>query len=183
MPKKSPCCAVCGGMGEMERIWFYETILGEVCIGEREGCISRISWEMPTADVLQEETPLIRRCKNQLEEYLAGERAVFDLPLLPLGTDFQQKVWQALQEIPYGETRSYGEIARRIGQPKATRAVGMANHHNPIAIVIPCHRVVGAGGALTGYAGGLEKKRMLLEVEGSLSSEGVSSFQKKEKLL
>ena len=115
---------------------------------------------------------------NQLEEYLAGERTVFDLPLLPLGTDFQQKVWQALQEISYGETRSYGEIARRIGQPKAARAVGMANHHNPIAIVIPCHRVIGAGGALTGYMGGLEKKRQLLELEGSLSSESVSSFQK-----
>ena len=102
---------------------------------------------------------------EQLREYLRGERKMFDLPLAPEGTVFQKAVWSALQEIPYGQTRSYGEIAAQIGRPKACRAVGMANHCNPIPIFIPCHRVVGADGSLTGYAGGLECKRTLLDLE------------------
>ncbi|MGC8472552.1 MAG: methylated-DNA--[protein]-cysteine S-methyltransferase [Acidimicrobiales bacterium] len=101
----------------------------------------------------------------QLEAYFAGERTSFEVALAPGGTDFQRRVWDALGEIPYGETRSYGEIARRIGQPGAARAVGLANARNPIAIIVPCHRVIGANGALTGYAGGLEAKRALLELE------------------
>ena len=108
------------------------------------------------------------QAKAQLSEYFAGTRQEFTLPLSPKGTPFQQKVWAALQTIPYGQTRSYGEIARQIGSPKAARAVGMANHHNPIAILIPCHRVVGQNGALTGYAGGLERKKALLQLEGCL---------------
>ncbi|MBI2214330.1 MAG: methylated-DNA--[protein]-cysteine S-methyltransferase [Acidobacteria bacterium] len=102
----------------------------------------------------------------QLREYFAGERRRFELPLAPGGTDFQRGVWSVLVEIPYGETRSYGEIAARIGAPSASRAVGAANGRNPIAIVIPCHRVIGTSGSLTGYAGGLEIKRALLELEG-----------------
>lgn len=109
--------------------------------------------------------PSIREAE-QLTEYFAGKRKVFDLPLEPYGTEFQKKVWQALMEIPYGRTCSYGEIAAKIGNPKASRAVGSANNKNPIAIVIPCHRVVGANGALVGYASGLQTKEALLKLEG-----------------
>ena len=101
----------------------------------------------------------------QLAEYFAGERTAFDLPLAPHGTAFQQAVWAALRDIPYGETRSYGELAAALGRPGASRAVGLANRHNPISIVVPCHRVVGAGGKLTGYAGGMERKSWLLALE------------------
>jgi methylated-DNA-[protein]-cysteine S-methyltransferase len=101
----------------------------------------------------------------QLREYFAGERTEFDTPLTLDGSAFEQRVWQALREIPYGETISYGEIARRIGQPSAARAVGLANARNPIAVIVPCHRVIGANGTLTGYGGGLERKRLLLELE------------------
>ena len=101
----------------------------------------------------------------QIEEYFAGERTSFDIALAPHGTNFQQRVWDALCEIPYGETRSYGEIARQIGQPRAARAVGLANARNPIPIIVPCHRVIGAKGSLTGYAGGLETKGALLDLE------------------
>jgi methylated-DNA-[protein]-cysteine S-methyltransferase len=106
-----------------------------------------------------------RGVAQQLREYFAGTRRRFDLTLAPQGTTFQQTVWRALQDIPYGETTSYGELARRIGDVKATRAVGLANGANPLAIVIPCHRVIGAGGALTGFGGGLPTKRALLDLE------------------
>lgn len=108
---------------------------------------------------------LTKEAFAQLEEYLKGQRTAFTLPLRPAGTPFQQRVWKALEEIPYGSTRTYAQIAALAGNPKACRAVGMANHNNPIAIFIPCHRVIGAGGALTGYAGGLELKKKLLELE------------------
>lgn len=101
----------------------------------------------------------------QLREYFAGERTAFDVPLQLDGTPFERTVWSALQEIPYGETASYGEIARRVGQPTAARAVGLANGRNPISVIVPCHRVIGANGSLTGYGGGLERKRTLLELE------------------
>ena len=101
----------------------------------------------------------------QLAEYFAGERTAFDLPLAPRGTAFQQAVWAALRDIPYGETRSYGELAAALGRPGASRAVGLANGRNPLSIVVPCHRVVGAGGKLTGYAGGMERKSWLLALE------------------
>jgi methylated-DNA-[protein]-cysteine S-methyltransferase len=104
-----------------------------------------------------------------LDDYFAGRLRSFDgLVLTPSGTDFQQQVWQALREIPFGDTASYGEIARRVGREGAARAVGSANHDNPLGIVVPCHRVVGANGDLTGYAGGLERKRWLLRHEGAL---------------
>jgi methylated-DNA-[protein]-cysteine S-methyltransferase len=103
---------------------------------------------------------------RQLAEYFAGDRRVFELPLAHAGTQFQQLVWRALVAIPFGETRSYGEIARAIGRPAASRAVGAANGKNPFAIVVPCHRVIGASGELTGYAGGMAAKRWLLAHEG-----------------
>ena len=103
--------------------------------------------------------------RRQLEEYFAGDRTEFDLPLRPTGTPFQQEVWAALRTIPYGEVRSYREIATQIGRPGASRAVGLANGRNPIAVIVPCHRVIGASGALTGYGGGLDRKRLLLDLE------------------
>ena len=111
------------------------------------------------------ETPLLVRAREALLSYLAGERQGLDLPLAPVGPDFQRSVWTALKAIPYGQTRTYGEIAAAIGRPKAVRAVGQANHHNPLPIFLPCHRVVGSGGTLTGYAGGLEMKKALLALE------------------
>ena len=107
----------------------------------------------------------LRDVQVQMDEYFAGERTAFDAPLAMHGSEFEQRVWSALQEIPYGETASYGEIARRVGRPSAARAVGMANGRNPIAVIVPCHRVIGADGTLTGYGGGLERKRLLLELE------------------
>ena len=109
----------------------------------------------------------------QLEAYFTGERTGFDVGLHLPGTPFQQSVWAALREIPYGETRSYGELATRIGSPRASRAVGLANGRNPIAIIVPCHRVVGADGRLTGYGGGIERKRHLLDLERSHRSRDV----------
>lgn len=112
------------------------------------------------------------QARAQLEEYFAGKRTEFEVPLAMDGSAFEQRVWQALQEIPYGETISYGELARRIGQPSAARAVGLANGRNPIAVIVPCHRVIGANGTLTGYGGGVERKRFLLELESGQSRLG-----------
>jgi methylated-DNA-[protein]-cysteine S-methyltransferase len=103
--------------------------------------------------------------RAQLAEYFAGTRTGFDVPLAMHGNQFERRVWDALTAIPYGETVSYGEIARRVGEPSAARAVGLANGRNPIAVIVPCHRVIGADGSLTGYGGGLERKRLLLELE------------------
>jgi methylated-DNA-[protein]-cysteine S-methyltransferase len=111
---------------------------------------------------------ILCEAKSQLEAYFDGKLKSFDLPLQMDGTQFQQKVWGELKKIPYGETINYGELASRVGNPKASRAVGMANHNNPIGIIVPCHRVIGADGKLTGYAGGLWRKEKLLELEGSL---------------
>lgn len=114
---------------------------------------------------MTEPNGVILNALRQLEEYFSGSRKSFDLPINPHGTPFQRSVWAALCDIPYGKTRTYGEIAANIGSEKACRAVGMANNRNPIAIIIPCHRVIGANGKLVGYAGGLEVKRFLLELE------------------
>ena len=111
------------------------------------------------------QTPLLEECVRQLEAYFAGTLQCFDLPLHLEGTAFRVKVWQALQAIPYGETRSYGQLAAMVGNPRASRAVGGANHHNPISIIVPCHRVIGADGSLTGYGSGLDMKAWLLEHE------------------
>jgi len=111
--------------------------------------------------------PVLSRAARELAEYFAGKRRQFTIPLSPAGTDFQRRVWAALEAIPYGETTTYGALAAQIGNPRACRAVGMANNRNPIPIFIPCHRVVGADGSLTGYAGGLDAKQLLLELEGA----------------
>lgn len=108
---------------------------------------------------------LLEETRRQLDDYFAGRRYVFDLPLNAQGTRFRQSVWRALRDIPFAETRSYAEIAAAIGKPKASRAVGAANGANPLAIIVPCHRVIGANGALVGYGGGMERKRRLLEHE------------------
>ena len=109
------------------------------------------------------------KARQQLAEFFAGTRTTFDLMLEPAGTPFQQRVWQALREIPYGTTTSYGALARAIQQPTASRAVGLANGRNPLSIIVPCHRVIGANGALTGYGGGLTAKRWLLDHEARIS--------------
>ena len=109
--------------------------------------------------------PLLRRAAEELGEYLAGRRRDFTLPLDPSGSDFQRQVWQALRSIPYGQTRTYGQIAEQIGRRRAARAVGMANNRNPIAILIPCHRVIGSDGSMTGYAAGIAIKERLLALE------------------
>lgn len=114
----------------------------------------------------QRDQALFAAARSQLEAYFAGQLQAFDLPLEPAGTVFQRAVWRALRDIPFGRTRSYGELAGHIGRAGASRAVGMANGRNPIAIIIPCHRVIGADGSLTGYGGGIERKRWLLAHEG-----------------
>lgn len=111
--------------------------------------------------------PILKQAKLQLEEYFKGQRTKFDLKLDMHGTEFQKKVWQALQSIPFGETRSYLQIATQIGNPKAVRAVGAANGRNPVSIIVPCHRVIGANGKLVGYAGGMDNKTKLLDLEQS----------------
>jgi methylated-DNA-[protein]-cysteine S-methyltransferase len=117
------------------------------------------------AGLKKAETPLIQKAAAQIKEYFDGKRKQFKLPLAMHGTEFQLAVWHALQDIPYGETRSYKEIAASIGRPKAVRAVGMANNRNPISIIVPCHRVIGHDGKLVGYGGGLPLKQYLLELE------------------
>lgn len=135
-------------------------------LAEEDGALVRLylpGEAMPR--IAQHETSLLADGKGQLMEYFEGKRRVFDLPLAPEGTAFRKRVWTALLDIPWGETISYGELARRVDNPKGVRAVGQANHHNPIPILIPCHRVVGADGSLTGYGGGVELKRALLALE------------------
>jgi len=121
--------------------------------------------------------PLFRRLGEQLDDYFAGRLRVFDLPLRPVGTQFQLRVWSVLRQIPRGATTSYGAMAQQLGSPGAMRAVGAANSRNPLAIVIPCHRAIGADGSLTGYAGGLHRKRKLLEMEGALAGQGGAARQ------
>jgi methylated-DNA-[protein]-cysteine S-methyltransferase len=127
--------------------------------------------EAPPAGAVGGAHQLLASAARQLQEYFAGERRTFELPLDPVGTPFQRRCWLALSSIPYGTTISYGEQARRLGHPRAARAVGAANARNPIPIVLPCHRVVGANGASTGYGGGLDAKRLLLEHEARVLEE------------
>jgi methylated-DNA-[protein]-cysteine S-methyltransferase len=140
----------------------------KIVIAEENNAITGVYFgaEIPSG-FIKTETPLIKKAAAQIEEYLNGKRKKFSLPLAMHGTPFQMDVWQALQSIPYGETRSYKEIAEFVNRPKAVRAVGMANHRNPISIIVPCHRVIGHDGSLTGYGGGLPLKRRLLELEQS----------------
>lgn len=145
----------------------FDTPVGQMALAGEGDAISRLYLPgLPLPRLASRETPLLARGREELLEYLAGARRDFDLPLAPQGTPFQQRVWAALREIPYGQTRSYRELALAAGSPRGYRAVGMANHRNPIPILIPCHRVVGSDGSLTGYAGGVAKKQLLLELEG-----------------
>ena len=137
--------------------------VGRLTLASRGGKITHLLFGEHFAETDADE--VIREAMLQLQEYFSGKRESFTLPLAPEGTDFQQAVWRALLVIPYGETASYGDIARAIERPKACRAVGQANHVNPISIIIPCHRVVGAKGDLTGYGGGMAAKTWLLALE------------------
>ena len=146
--------------------------VGELTLVARDGKLSAILWEVERANRVRlgelieaNDSPVLRETERQLKEYFAGTRNQFELELDFAGTDFQKQVWQALLTIPFGETRSYSQIAEQIGNPKAVRAVGAANGRNPISIIAPCHRVVGASGGLTGFAGGLEAKQYLLTLE------------------
>lgn len=145
----------------------YETVLGDVTFVEEDGALLAISMQSDHGGIVQE-TPLIKDAFRQLSEYLIGERKEFDIPLRMKGTEFQKRVWTALLEIPYGETRNYKQIAEAIGNPKGMRAVGMANNRNQLLVVVPCHRVIGANGNLVGYGEGLEMKEFLLRLEKSL---------------
>lgn len=143
--------------------------IGLLTLVEEDGALTALRFhpDLPrdAASFALPSTPLLRQAAAELREYFAGQRRQFTVPLAPKGTPFQQKVWKALQEIPYGETRSYKEIAIAAGNEKACRAVGLANNRNPLPIFIPCHRVVGSDGKLVGYAGGLDVKTFLLELE------------------
>lgn len=144
--------------------------IGPLTIVEREGGLAAIYMaehaHAPDPGTLGERVDdALPEATRQLREYFNGKRTEFDLPLNPVGTEFQRQVWALLTEIPYGETRTYGELAAALGRPSASRAVGMANGRNPISIVVPCHRVVGSSGTLTGYAGGVERKEFLLALE------------------
>jgi methylated-DNA-[protein]-cysteine S-methyltransferase len=149
------------------KLYFSNTCFGKMAIAETAGKLSQLYF--PT-DVIPEnveiiETSLINEAFSQLNAYFAGELKQFSLPLAPIGTDFMQTVWKALLDVPYGETASYKQIAEKMGNPKAVRAVGMANNKNPLPIFIPCHRIIGSNGKLVGYAGGLEMKENLLNLE------------------
>lgn len=151
-------------MKQIIQKYFYDTPIGKLGIAEKSGKIFQVSF----FDIVEgelTETPLIKKAYEQLDEYFKGLRKNFDLPLLLDGSEFQIKVWKALITIDYGKTATYGDIAKLIGSPKASRAVGGANNKNKIAIIIPCHRVIGSSGTLTGYAGGLGIKKYLLDLE------------------
>ena len=152
---------------------YIDSPIGRLLLGTDGEALIRIDMDAPdrpphdleswTCNPAARPLPEVAR---QLEEYFTGRRRVFDLPIRMQGTEFQRRAWRSLMEIPYGETRSYGEQARCIGNPNASRAVGLANGRNPIPIVVPCHRVIGADGSLTGFGGGIERKRWLLAHEG-----------------
>ncbi len=144
-------------------IYSYNTAIGRIYIRTDDKNILEVSLNRIDGEI--QETPLIMRAYNQLEEYFEGKRKTFGLPLAPEGTAFQKKVWKALTQIPYGKTANYKDIALSVGNKKACRAVGMANNKNPIIIIIPCHRVIGANGGLRGYAYGLDIKKQLLDLE------------------
>ena len=139
--------------------------IGPLTIGEENGDITDVFFGMPQAGAKMGDTPVIRDAVLQLVEYFFNGRQEFDLPLAPVGTEFQVKVWDQLKSIPYGETRSYSDIAAAVGNQKAVRAVASAIGKNPISIIVPCHRVISANGDIGGYAGGVETKRYLLALE------------------
>ncbi|MCL2218039.1 MAG: methylated-DNA--[protein]-cysteine S-methyltransferase [Defluviitaleaceae bacterium] len=155
----------------------YTSPIGKLLITAHDGKIIGVNFTMdgaPTPPIapktngntaVSDNTAVLNQCAKELADYFAGTLKEFTVPISPSGTPFRMRVWEALQTIPYGQTISYKQLAERVGQPAASRAVGGANHHNPINIIIPCHRVIGAGGKLTGYGGGLDNKKFLLELE------------------
>ena len=149
-------------------IFYYKTAIGNLCVEAEGEYITHILFDGQAApkDAEVKETAVIKETGRQLAEYFAGKRKTFDVPLAPKGTPYQQKVWQALIDVKYGETATYKQIAERTGNAKASRAVGMCNNKNPIPIIVPCHRIIGTSGKLVGYAGGLDVKQKLLELEG-----------------
>lgn len=151
----------------MKHIFFYQTDIGKIGIVEEDNAITALYFEGDHAplDAVVHETELVKEAGEQLQSYLSGRRRDFSLPLAPAGTAFMQRVWESLRAIPYGETRSYQEIAQSAGNHKAARAVGLANNRNPIPIFIPCHRVIGANKKLIGYRAGLSIKAHLLDLE------------------
>src|SRR5215475_2327761 len=163
--------------GETNMTLFYKemkSLVGKLKLVASSKALVAVLWEQEQPNrvklgemSLDPQHPILIEAERQLSEYFAGKRTQFDLPLQPDGTEFQKKVWRALREIPFGETKSYLDLARAIGSPDASRAVGAANGKNPLSIIVPCHRVVGADGALTGFGGGLETKAALLALEAS----------------
>ncbi|MEI8658997.1 methylated-DNA--[protein]-cysteine S-methyltransferase [Vibrio sp. Hal054] len=151
---------------------YYQSPYGQMTIQANDTGLLGAWFEIQTTQpqdlgAYSDDHAILNQAKLQLEEYFSGRRTQFDLPLGAKGTDFQQSVWQALCKIPYGETWSYQQLADEIGNPKAVRAVGLANGKNPISVIVPCHRVIGKNGKLTGYAGGVETKEKLLQLERS----------------
>lgn len=148
-------------------MFFYDTAIGKIGISENGKAVTNIYFKDECLGNEEQlvETPIIKKAFKQINEYLDGKRKIFDFPIEIIGTEFQKSVWKALQEIPYGETKTYKEIAIAIGNEKACRAVGMANNKNPLPIVVPCHRVIGTNGKLVGYAGGLNIKENLIQIE------------------
>lgn len=149
----------------MKYCFSYQTAVCQIWICEEASHITRVSFRSPGDGYKEQETRLIREASRQIDEYLDRQRTSFNLPLNPEGTIFQKSVWEALLKVRYGETRTYKQIAEDIGNPKSCRAVGLANNRNPIAIIIPCHRIIGSSGKLVGYAGGLDIKEKLLSLE------------------
>ena len=153
----------------MKKYFFYTYEgVGRLGIGVESERITGLHFERSSisrSDMKLEETPRHLEASRQLQEYFSGRRKIFTLPLAPKGTDFQMRCWEALLKVPYGETRSYGDIARSVGSPRGFRAVGMANNRNPISIIIPCHRIIGSDGKLVGFGGGLDIKEFLLGLE------------------
>lgn len=158
------------GVNKMENSYMFKSPIGVLKISEENNRITGVDLQRENTDVVvtqrhQQHTDLLYEAYKQLNEYFAGRRREFELPLYFRGTVFQQTVWRELQKIPYGETRSYADIAIGIGNPKAVRAIGQANHRNPIMIIVPCHRVINKNGTLGGFGCGLEVKKFLLDLE------------------
>ena len=162
----------------MEYYDYYDSPLGQILLVASDAALTGLHFAdekyypaIAAEWLRQPDAKIILRARKQLDDYFAGTRKQFDLPVDPAGTAFQRGVWRALQKIPYGVTANYGAVAKRIGKPSASRAVGAANGRNPISIVIPCHRVIGTNGDLTGYAGGIDRKAALLRLEANSTGE------------
>jgi len=153
----------------MKKVWYHDSPVGKLGIVEEDNKLTHLFFdnENKAGDAVEEKGEIIKETIKQLDEYFEKKRKVFDIPMKFTGTPFQVADWKALSRIKYGETCSYQDIALAINNPKAVRAVGMANHNNPIAIIIPCHRVIGKSGKLVGYGGGLDRKIFLLDLEAS----------------